>query len=520
VLTLLSRISLISTAPVGFGHFGTILNPWLGVVRIVPVLAIRRLSILGFHPRVHNIKETSMDKHQTHGGGTIGRRNFLKTGALSLAVAASPFGSSASAQEAPAGGTLGALGERWVATWGTGPTGAVIPPAPPPTQFLNQTLRQIVHTSIGGSRIRVRFSNEFGATRLNIGAAHVARRDTASAIMNGTDRALTFGGQASIMIPPGAAALSDPVDLQVPAFVDLAISIFLPEATSATTFHGSAFQTNYVTAGNAAAAATLANATTVTSWFFLTGVSVWAARAGTIVTLGDSITDGASSNLDANHRWPDVLARRLQPFQRVVNLGVVNMGIGGNRLLNPGHATVAPFEGIGPLFGVAALARFDRDVLAQPGVEGAIVLLGVNDLGHPISIAPASEEVTADDLIQGYRQLIARAHQAGIRIYGATMTPFEPTTIPNYFTPAREEKRQTVNTWIRTSGEYDGVIDFDAAVRDPAAPSRMLPAFDSGDHLHPNDAGHVAMGRAVPLNLFRDLFAATDDAGIAAAALA
>jgi lysophospholipase L1-like esterase len=462
-----------------------------------------------------------MDQHRISNSGTdtASRRSFLKTGALSLAVAATPLGGKAIAQDL-GGGAIDALGERWVASWGTGPTGAVIPPAPAPMQFANQTLRQIVHTSIGGSRIRVRFSNEFGTTRLNIGAAHVARRDTGSSIIGGSGQALTFGGQPSIMIPAGAAALSDPVDLAVPALVDLAISIFLPDATPATTFHGSAFQTNYISAGNAVAATTLASATTTTSWYFLTGVSVWTARAATIVALGDSITDGAASNVDANHRWPDVLAARLQRLQRVVNLGVVNVGIGGNRLLHPGNASVAPFQGIGPLFGVAALARFDRDVLAQPGVQGVIVLLGVNDLGHPISISPATEEVSANELIQGYRQLIARAHQNGLRIYGATITPFEPTTIPNYFTPAREEKRQTVNAWIRTSGEYDGVVDFDATVRDPANPSRMLPAYDSGDHLHPNDTGLVAMGQSIPLRLFENLFASTTEAGTGLAAVA
>jgi lysophospholipase L1-like esterase len=463
-----------------------------------------------------------MDKHQTSDGVTenAGRRSFMKTSALSLALAAAPLGGTAIAQERAASGLLGELGERWVGTWATGPTGAAIPPAAAPMQFTNQTLRQIVHTSLGGSRVRVRFSNEFGTEPLTIGAARIALRGAGSSIVGGTDRALTFGGAASITIPAGAPALSDPVDLQVPALADLAISIFLPQATSATTFHSSAFQTNYVTGGNATGASDLSSPTTVTSWFFMTGVSVWTRRAGTIVALGDSITDGAASNLDANHRWPDILARRLQRYQRVFDLGVVNVGIGGNRLLHPGNATVGTFAGIGPLFGVAALARFDRDVLAQPAVEGVIVLLGVNDLGHPISISPASEEVSADDLIQGFRQLIARAHQQAIAIYGATITPFGNTTIANYYTPEREAKRQAVNAWIRTSGEYDDVIDFDAAVRDPAMPSQIRPAYDSGDHLHPNDAGLVVMGESIPLRPFARLIASADEAGVAAAAAA
>lgn len=453
-------------------------------------------------------------------GGDTSRRRFLKTGAFSLALAASPLPGAAVAQERSASGLLGELKDRWIGTWGTGPTGAAIPPAAPPQQFSNQTLRQIVHTSAGGSRLRVKFSNEFGTTALTIGAARIGRRETGNSIIAGTDRALTFGGQPSIVIPPGAPVWSDPVDLEVPPLVDLAISMYLPQPTIASTHHGSAFQTNYIASGNATAASSLSGATTTTSWYFLTGVSVWTRRAGTLVALGDSITDGAYSNVDANHRWPDVLARRLQRYQRLFDVGVLNMGIGGNRLLNPGNAVVPPFSGIGPLFGVAALARFDRDVLAQPGVEGVIVLLGVNDLGHPISISPSSEEVTAEDLIQGYRQLIARAHQNDVRIYGATITPFANTTIKNYYTPAREAKRQAVNAWIRGSGEYDGVIDFDAAVRDPADQSRILPAYDSGDHLHPNDAGMVAMGESIPLRLFTQLIASSDNADARVAAMA
>jgi lysophospholipase L1-like esterase len=466
-------------------------------------------------------EETNMEQQQTPDNtpGKESRRHFLKTGAASLALAASPLAGNALAQGSAAG-SLGTLGERWVATWGTGVTGPAIPPAAPPMQFANQTLRQIVHTSIGGSRVRVCLSNTFGTTPLTIGAAHVARRETDSAILAGSDRALTFGGLSAITIPAGAKALSDPVDLQLPPQVDLAISIFLPQPTSATTLHGSAFQTNYMTAGDATAAPTLASPTTSTSWFFLSGVSVWTRRAGALVTFGDSITDGAVTTVDANRRWPDVLARRLQRYQRAFELGVVNTGIGGNRILHPGNVTVGAIAGIGPLFGEAALARFDRDVLAQPGVEGVIVLLGVNDLGHPVSTSPASEEVSADDLIQGHRQMIARAHEHGIRIYGGTILPFAVTTIPDYYTPARDAKRQAVNAFIRTSGEYDGVVDFDAAVRDPANPLQLLPAFDSGDHLHPNDAGHMAMGESIPLGLFRQLLASTNEAGAAVAAIA
>jgi lysophospholipase L1-like esterase len=301
--------------------------------------------------------------------------------------------------------------------------------------------------------------------------------------------------------------LSDPVDLDVPALSDLAVSLYLPGTVQATTIHGSAFQTNYVSlAGDFTGAATLPTQRTITSWPFLTEVDVSAPGAGAIVALGDSITDGAVTTVDANRRWPDLLSLRLQttrdqatsPALRALNsrLGVVNRGIGGNRLLrDPGEQ---------PLFGRAALARFDRDVLATAGVRHLIVLIGINDIGHPgTGTIPVSEAVTAQDLIAGYRQLIARAHTKGIPVYGATLTPFEGTIFPNYYSPEKEAVRQAVNNWIRSSDEFDGVIDFDRAVRDPAHPTRMLPAYDSGDHLHPNDLGMQAMANAIPLDLFR-----------------
>ena len=459
-----------------------------------------------------------MDKHRITSSTmeTTSRRTFLKSGALALA--ATPLAGTAVAQDRSA--DIWAA-DRWVTTWATGPTGPAVSPAPAPRQFANQTLRQIVHTSIGGGQLRVRFSNEFGTAPLVIGAARIARREMGSSIIAGTDRPLTFGGQASIVIPPGSPALSDPVELDVPPQVDLAISIFLPQPTTGTTVHNSAFQTSYLTAGNAAGAPTLSSPTTYTSWYFMTGVHVWTNRAGALVTLGDSITDGAITTVDANRRWPDILARRLQQFDRFFRLGIANVGIGGNRLLWPGNVPAGMNAGIGPLFGVAALARFDRDVLSQPGVEGVIVLLGVNDIGQPGSGAPASEQVTPEQLIQGYWQLIARAHEKGIRIYGATITPFEGTTFPGYYTPAKDQIRQAVNAWIRTANQFDGVIDFDAAIRDPMNQSRMLPAYDSGDHLHPNDAGMNAMAQSIPLQLLARILnvaGETSPASFAAAA--
>jgi lysophospholipase L1-like esterase len=264
--------------------------------------------------------------------------------------------------------------------------------------------------------------------------------------------------------------------------------------------HLLALQTSYIAAGtgNATAATDLPGAATTTSWHFVTSVDVRRQGGATVVALGDSITDGANSTVDANLRWPSVLAARLQDRRESSRLGVIDQGIIGNRILHP---TEPQFEN---LFGPAGLARFDRDVLAHPGVGFVIVLLGINDIGHPGSSAPASEEVTAEEIERGLLQFIERAHEKGIRIFGATLTPFEDTTLVGFFSPEKEVKRQAVNRWIRTSGTFDAVIDFDAAIRDPSHPARILPAFDGGDHLHPSDAGQQAMGRAIPLRLFDD----------------
>jgi lysophospholipase L1-like esterase len=406
-----------------------------------------------------------------------------------------------------------------IGTWSTAVTGSATPPQPQ-TVFKNQTLRQIVHVSLGGTGLRVRLSNEYGDQPLVIDEARVARRParaSGSEIAPGTDRRLTFGGRSSITIPAGSPALSDPVSLRVPAFSDLAISLHLPRRTPDATVHGSAFQTNYVAAGNVTRSRRLSGATETTSWHFLSGVSVAATpKAGAVVAFGDSITDGAVTTIDADHRWPDFLARRLQANPSLRHLGVLNKGIGGNRLLHDGNTvSEGSFAGLGPLFGDSALSRFDRDVAAAPGARSVIVLLGINDIGQPTSLSPPSEAVSVKDLIAGYRQLIARAHERGLRIFGATMTPFENTTIAGYYSAQNEAKRRAANRWIRTSGEWDGVIDFDRAVRDPNRPLRMRPAYDSGDHLHPNDAGMRAMADAIPLRLFRQ-----DARGVQFAALA
>jgi lysophospholipase L1-like esterase len=421
-----------------------------------------------------------------------GRRSFLIAG-VALATALAFPAPGAHAQDWTA--------ERWVGTWGAGPGG---PPLPANTQtFTDQTLRLIVHSSIGGNRVRIRVSNEMGSTPLRIGAAHIALRAGGAAggadIRADTDRLLTFSGNTSITIPPGAPALSDPVDLNVPPLSDLAISLYLPGMVGATTIHGTASQTNYVSLpGDFTGAASLPTQRTILSWPFLTEVDVSGGQAGagaSIVTLGNSITDGTRSTPDTNNRWPDWLARRLQTVQDPIlgintRLGVVNRGISGNRLLsNPAEGSLA---------GRSIQERFDRDVLATAGVRYMTLMIGINDIGN----SSAANPVSADDLIAGYRQVIARAHAKGIAVYGATLTPFEGA---GYYSPEKDVVRQAVNNWIRSSDEFDGVIDFDRVTRDPAHPTRFLPAYDSGDHLHPNDLGYQAMGNAVPLELFRSL---------------
>jgi lysophospholipase L1-like esterase len=386
---------------------------------------------------------------------------------------------------------------RWVATWATGPAG----PNPGATpQFNDQTVRYIVNTSVGGDRVRVKISNTFGADPIAVGAAHIARRVTGARIERGSDRRLTFSGVDHVTIPAGALVVSDPVALDVRALSELAVSLYLPQPTAANTMHVLALQTSYVAAGtgDATAAVDLPGAATRTSWELVTGVDVATRGGGTVVALGDSITDGANGSVDAELRWPNVLAKRLQARPETRRLGVVDQGIIGNRILHP---TEPAFEN---LFGPAGLARFDRDVIAQAGVESVIVLLGINDIGHPGSSAPASDEVTAEEIEAGLVQFVERGHEHGLKVFGATLTPFENTTLVGFFSPDKEVKRQAVNHWIRTAGKFDAVIDFDAAIRDPGHPARMLPALDSGDHLHPNDAGQTALGNAVPLQLFGD----------------
>jgi lysophospholipase L1-like esterase len=390
-----------------------------------------------------------------------------------------------------------AAADTWIGSWGAAPQ-----PAMPAglEKFQNETVRLIVHVSAGGPKLRVRFSNLEGGTPLKIGAAHVARRIAEAEIDPATDRALSFGGQATATIPPHGALTSDPVDLDLPALSDLAVSLFLPGPTTAQTTHILAQQTSYVAAGDSTGAAKFPVTRTLDSWPFLTRIDVPAGQgAGTIVAFGDSLVDGDGSTSDANKRWPDQLAARLQAAGRP--LGVLNEGLIGNQLLRDSPAQAR--KQIGASFGESGLRRFQRDVLDQPGLHAVVLRIGGNDLGLPGAVAAKGEAVTAAQLIAGYRKLATEAQRHGLRVIGTTLSPFEDTTIaPGYYTPAKDAIRREVNDWLRAHKPFDALIDTDMILRDPDHPARLAPKYDSGDHLHPNDAGYAAIADAFPLALF------------------
>jgi lysophospholipase L1-like esterase len=377
--------------------------------------------------------------------------------------------------------------DHWVGTWAAAPVAQANPDAK--IGSADTTFREIVHVSIGGPAIRVILTNELGHDSLTVGAAGVALSAGGSAINPSAAGALTFNGRPSVTIPPGALVVSDPVSLKLPPSSDLAVSIFVPAQTiSQVTQHSFADQTSYTASGDVTSAATLDAPAEIESWPFLKGIDVKADdKAAAIVAFGDSITDGAHSTRNANARWPDVLARRLLADKKTSNLGVLNEGIGGNRILHDGY-------------GPNALARFDRDVLAQAGVKYLIILESINDIGHAQDPKRPYDVVSADDLIAGLSQLAARAHTHGIKVFGATLTPYVGA---GYSSPAGEAMRQAINQWIRTTSQLDGVVDFDKATRDPANPAVFLPANDSGDKLHPGDAGYKAMGDSIDLKLFK-----------------
>jgi lysophospholipase L1-like esterase len=378
------------------------------------------------------------------------------------------------------------------------PAAAPAPPAGPPSGrppvyiygTEDITLREIVHVSIGGPQVRVIFTNEFGTDPLTIGSAHIAVSQGGSSInlVAASSAGLTFGGRTSVTVPPGALIVSDPVPVTVPAESDLAVSFFLPaQPIHQISQHGGADQTNYRAPGNVVGAKILDDPAEFRSWVFLKDVDVLApARGASVVAFGDSITDGAYAAVNQNARWPDELARRLVADKRTADVGVLNEGIGGNRILH---------DNAGP----SALARFDRDVIAQAGIKYVIILEAINDIGHAYDTKRPYDVVSADDLITGYKQMAARAHMHGIKVYFATLTPY---TGAGYMSPAGEEVRQTLNSWIRTTHDSDGFVDFDKATADPAHPDTFLPAYDHGDHLHPSDPGYKAMGDAIDLSLF------------------
>ena len=376
--------------------------------------------------------------------------------------------------------------DHWVGTWATSPV--ALPNPNSKFGAADTTFREIVHVSLGGSRVRIILSNEFGLDPLTISAGNIALRTTGSEIDLASASALTFGGRPSVTIPPGALAVSDPVNLKLPAFADLAVSLSVPaQPMQQVTHHSFADQTSYMAADNVVNVKALDTPAEITSWPFLKGVDVGADdKAASIVAFGDSITDGAHSTPNANFRWPDLLAHRLQANKKTADLGVLNEGIGGNRIL---HDVTGP----------SALARFDRDVLAQSGVKYLILLESINDIGHAQDPVKPYDVVTAEDLIAGLSQLATRAHTHGIKVYGATLTPYVGA---KYASPAGEAMRQSVNQWIRTTNQLDGFIDFDKATQDPANPAVFAPTADSGDHLHPGDAGYKSMADSIDLNLF------------------
>lgn len=408
-------------------------------------------------------------------------------GAIAALLLAASLFATAPVQAAPAPDR-----PAWTATWTASPQplweGDFALPVNVPGSLWNQTVRQVARVSVGGDHVRVRLSNEYGSTPLVIGAARIALAGGGAATVPGSSRVLTFGGNASITIPPGAPAVSDPIALDVAALASLSVSLYLPRPTAVSTFHWDARQTAYVMAGDQVASDTPTPDSTLSARVFLSSILVERTPpTRTVVAIGDSITDGAGSTMDANARWPDFLAERLAGD----DVAVLNAGISGGRLLRD-------------KMGANALARFERDVLAQPGIAAVIVLIGINDISwNSMVFAPHDDAVAATEIIAGYRQLIARANVHGVRIIGATLTPFEGalqgTPMAGYHSAEKEQVRQAVNRWIRDSGEFDAVIDFDAVTRDPANPARLLPAYDSGDHLHPGDAGNEAMADAIDI---------------------
>jgi lysophospholipase L1-like esterase len=383
---------------------------------------------------------------------------------------------------------------RWITSWAAAP----IPPGPKAASFSNQTLRQTVRLSAGGDGLRVRFTNAFGALPLAIGSARIVLLDAAGKEVAGSRRALNFGGAATATIARGAPLLSDPIKLSVQPLARMAISLYLPGDTGPCTCHNTALDDTEISAPGDFTSGPFQPASLMKDRAFLASVDVDApGDAATVVTLGDSITNGSGSTSAANRRWPDRLAERLVS-QRQRVWGIANEGIGGNRVLGDGT-------------GESALTRFDRDVLSHPNVKVLILFEGINDIGRSYGHYQTPEAVEAQRSLQGrltdaaqmiaaYQQIIERAHQHGILVFGATIAPFKGA---GYFSQEGDAVRQEINRFIRTSGTFDAVLDFDKVFADPADPSSMRPAYHAGDHLHGSDAGYEAVANAIDLRLFK-----------------
>lgn len=413
----------------------------------------------------------------------VQRKLFLAALASAVALAGASRGNS-----------QGASGEKWVGTWAASQQTPEPQNVLPLDEMRDATIRQIVHASVGGSTLRVRLSNAFGTQALHFVAVAIARPiSTSSAEIDpATNQVLSFAGRPDVTIPPGAAYTSDPVRYSVAPLSNLAVSFYLDAAPVGETGHPGSRSTTYYVHGDQVSATDLPGAKHVDHWYQLSGIDVIGAQnSAAVVVLGDSITDGHAATTNGNDRWPDVLAARLQASAATRDVSVLNAGIGGNHVLT---------DGLGP----NALARFDRDVVAQTGTRYLIVLEGVNDLGDLTRLGAVSQEAHAtlvNRLDAAYEQMILRAHAHGITAIGATILPFMGS---DYYHPdaQNEADRQAVNAWIRAAGHFDAVIDFDKLTRDPQQPDRLLPSYDSGDHLHPSPAGYRAMGEAVPLALF------------------
>jgi lysophospholipase L1-like esterase len=377
---------------------------------------------------------------------------------------------------------------RWVATWVSAQQ-LTEPGNMPPVSLEGTTLRQVVQPTLAGTRVRVKFSNQYGEKPLVLAGAHIARSLGMSRVDSATDQPLTFNGAPSVTIPPGAAMLSDDVPFDVVSFENIAVSIHLENMPAQLTGHPGSRTTSFIQPGDALSAAEWPESARTDHWYLLASLEVLAEpSAAAIVVIGDSITDGRGSTTNLNDRWPNLLARRLHANPATAQIAVLNQGAGGGRVLRDG-------------LGDSALRRFDRDVLAVPGVRWAIIFKGVNDLGTAVGARAKGEPaISARDLIAAYREMIARAHSHGIRVIGATIMPFGG--FASYDTPESEADRQVVNDWIRRGGEFDGVIDFDAITRDADNPSRLSAAVDGGDHLHPSAAGYRFMADAIDLTLF------------------